>query len=188
MRRRPLTHYNARMSIPGDMPPYQLPEDKLLAQCRFSTFTSSGPGGQHRNRTHAAVRVTHVPTGITAVATDSRSQRENRIHAIRELRHKLAMELRREIIVDPLTYRPPAWFAEYPKLRMSPKNPLYPPTVAAVLDLLKAVHWQVPTAANLLGLSTSAMLRFLHDDGHVWASVNRQRSELSLPPLPTPHR
>jgi len=171
------------MNAPGDVPPYDLPEDRLLKQCRFEAFVGAGPGGQKRNRTYAAVRITHLRTGISAVATDSRSQRENRIHAIRELRHKLALELRRDIVIDPLTYRPPAWFADYPKLHMSPKNPLYPATIATALDVLKATHWQVPAAASLLGLTTSALMRFLRDDGHLWATVNRHRAELSMPPL-----
>src|SRR6478672_6966329 len=107
--------------------PWELAEDKLLAECRIDAFVGSGPGGQKRHKTNAAIRVTHLPTKITAVATDSRSQRENKIHAIRELRHKLAMEVREEI--DPVTYRPPEWFGEYPALHINPKNPLYPSAV-----------------------------------------------------------
>lgn len=172
----------------ADMPPYELPDDKLLAECRLTAFTSSGPGGQHRNRTYAAVRISHLPTGISAVATDSRSQRENRIHALRALRHKLALELRRDLTIDPLTYQPPAWFAEYPKLHMSPRNSLYPATMATVLDVLKAAHWQAPAAAALLNLTTSALVRFLHNDPPLWAAVNRHRAELAMPPLSAPGR
>ncbi len=168
-------------------PPYSLPDDKLLAQCRLDSFVASGPGGQHRNRTNTAVRATHLPTRISAVAADSRSHRENQIHAIRELRHKLAMELRRETIADPHTYRPPAWFADYPKLHMSPKNPLYPATIAAVLDVLNAVHWEVTPAAALLGETYSALLRFLHDDGPLWMHVNRRRAQLGMNALVSRH-
>jgi hypothetical protein len=167
----------------GDVPPYELPEDKLLAQCRFEAFVASGPGGQRRNRTYAAVRLTHLPTGISASSTDSRSQRENRIHAIRGLRHKLALQLRRDITIDPLAYRPPAWFAEYPGLHMSPTNRLYPATIATVLDVLNATHWQIAAAASLLGISSSALTRFLHDDGHLWAAVNQHRAESGMPAL-----
>src|SRR2546429_419957 len=122
-----------------------LSDEKLLAQCRLESFVASGPGGQKRHKTNAAVRITHLPTKIHAVATDSRSHRENQIHALRELRHKLALELRSEI--DPLTYRPPGFFAEYPGLRMNPKNPLYPETIAQVLDVLHAMQQDVPRAA-----------------------------------------
>src|SRR5687767_7761310 len=100
--------------------PWELPDDKLLLDCRIDAFVGSGPGGQKRHKTNAAIRVTHLPTKITAVAQDSRSQRENKIHAIRELRHKLAIAIRSE--VDPLRFVPPEWFAQYPGLHMNTKN------------------------------------------------------------------
>src|SRR5438105_12326392 len=107
--------------------PFALPDDKLLAECKLDSYVASGPGGQKRHKTNAAVRITHLPTKITATASDSRSHRENQIHALRNLRHKLAMELRREI--DPLEYRPVNWFSQYPGLRMNPKNPRYPAAI-----------------------------------------------------------
>lgn len=161
--------------------PWDLPEDKLLKECRLEAFVGKGPGGQKRHKTNAAVRVTHLPTGIHAIAQESRSQRENKIHAIRRLRHKLAMEIRRE--VDPLTFRAPEWFHEYEGLRMSDKNPLYPATLATVLDLLAAVHWEVARTAIMLGITTSALVRFLHDDPAAWEKVNRLRGELGMEKL-----
>jgi hypothetical protein len=165
-----------------DVPPWELPDDKLLAECRMDSYVASGPGGQKRHKTNAAVRLTHLPTKITATATDSRSHRENQIHAVRNLRHKLATELRREI-ADLSNYRPPRWFDEYPSLRINPKNPKYPSAVAEVLDVLKAMHWEPGRAAVMLGLGTGALTRFLHDDPAVWTKVNATREELGLPPL-----
>src|SRR5262245_29505325 len=100
--------------------PWDLPDEKLLRECRMESFVASGSGGQKRHKTNAAVRITHLPTKIVAAATDSRSHRENQIHALRNLRHKLALEIRREI--DPLEYLPPQWLEQYEKLRMNPKN------------------------------------------------------------------
>ena len=166
----------------ADVRPWELPDDKLLAECRFYAFVGSGPGGQKRHKTNAAVRYTHAASGITAVAQDSRSQRENKIHALRTLRHKLAMELpRRE--VDAQTYRPPGWLAEYPGLRMNAKNPLYPSAVAEVLDVMKAMGWEVARAAVMLGVTTSALTRFLHDDPALWTKVNATRAELGMSAL-----
>ena len=161
--------------------PWELPDDKLLLDCRIDAFVASGPGGQKRHKTNAAIRVTHLPTKITAVAQDSRSQRENKIHAIRELRHKLAISIRHEI--DPLTFSPPEFFAQYPGLHINPKNPLYPTALATVLDVLKATHWAVANGAVLLGQTTSALTRFLHDDPALWTHVNDKRAELGLKPL-----
>src|SRR5688572_7477363 len=120
---------------PGSTPPWELSDEKLLAEVRIDSYVASGPGGQKRHKTNAAVRMTHEPTRVVATATDSRSHRENHIHALRNLRHKLAMELRREI-ADAADYRPPPWFADYPALRINPKNPKYPAAVAEALDVL----------------------------------------------------
>jgi len=161
--------------------PWELPDEKLLAECRFEAFRSSGPGGQKKNKSSVAVRYTHLPTGIHASATDSRSQRENRIHALRHLRHKLAIEIRHEI--DPVAYQPPAWLAEYPGLHINPKNAVYPSAVAEVLDLIKGMQWSIGRAAVMLGLTTSALTRFLHDNPPLWAKVNQMRGELGMKPL-----
>ncbi len=45
---------------------------------RMDVFRASGAGGQHVNRTESGVRLTHLPTGIVAESTDSRSQHKNR--------------------------------------------------------------------------------------------------------------
>lgn len=57
-----------------------LPEHlaKLLKECDVETYRASGPGGQHRNKTESAVRLTHRATGITRVGTEHRSQLRNR--------------------------------------------------------------------------------------------------------------
>ena len=51
----------------------------------FSTMRSSGPGGQHVNKTESAVRVTHTPTGLSATAREERSQQQNRKLALARL-------------------------------------------------------------------------------------------------------
>src|SRR3954462_11561756 len=107
---------------PGEVSPWELPDEKLLAQCRWEAYRGSGPGGQKRNKTSSAIRVTHLPTKIQAIAEESRSQSENRIHAMRRIRHKLAMELRRDI--DVIDFHPPDWFEPYRAagLHMAEKN------------------------------------------------------------------
>lgn len=51
----------------------------------MQTFRASGPGGQHRNVTNSAVRLRHLPSGVTVVATESRSQHRNREKAFSRL-------------------------------------------------------------------------------------------------------
>ena len=61
-----------------------------LSDLRWETMRASGPGGQHVNRTESAVRVTHLPTGTQANATEERSQHRNRKLALARLVRKLS--------------------------------------------------------------------------------------------------
>lgn len=64
-----------------------LPENlkQLKQDCDVETYRASGPGGQHRNKTESAVRMTHRPTGIVRVATEHRSQLRNRELALERI-------------------------------------------------------------------------------------------------------
>jgi protein subunit release factor B len=75
-----------------------LPEsdEELLRECEVDTFRSSGPGGQHVNKTESAVRVKHLPSGIVVTSQQERSQHRNKALCLEKLRAK----------VERLNYRP----------------------------------------------------------------------------------
>src|SRR5215216_3670260 len=86
-----------------------LSDGAFSVDCRWEAFRGPGPGGQKRNKTSSAVRVTHEPSGLSALAGESRSQARNRAKALERLKHRLAVELRRPVDLD--RFESPPWLA-----------------------------------------------------------------------------
>jgi hypothetical protein len=160
-------------------------DDELWKQCRREAFRGSGPGGQKRNKTSSAVRVVHEPTGMAAVASESRSQAENRGRAFRRLRKALAMEVRQPL--DASTFVPPTWFAERfggnRPITLSDKNEIFLPVAGMVLDVLEATSGSVADAARLLDIGTARFVSILESDEVLWSYANRIRAACGLKTL-----
>jgi len=70
-------------------PTYETDPEILKHQVIIETYRSSGPGGQRKNKTETSVRLSHIPSEITVVATERRSQAQNLKLAFERLRDRL---------------------------------------------------------------------------------------------------
>jgi hypothetical protein len=149
-----------------------LSDEQLLTDCRVEAFRGPGPGGQKRNKTSSAIRLTHKPSGLSAISTESRSQQRNRRTALDRLRHRMALLVREEVDL-----------ADLPKpeiLEVSRRASDYPAAMGKVLDVLDRAGWSISDAAKILGVSTGQLVGFLRSDGPLFAEINRRRREKGL--------
>ena len=151
-------------------------DDALIAQCEVDRYRASGPGGQHRNKTESAVRLRHKLTGVTAIGEDSRSQSENKLHAVRRLRAAIALDVR-----EPAAPQPSERLAAFVAAGTAPlgaKTRLtgeYWAAIAELLDRLVANNLEIATTAQQLGITTGALSKLLLHDESVGRAVNDLR-------------
>jgi predicted TIM-barrel fold metal-dependent hydrolase len=150
-----------------------LADDELLAECRVDTFRGTGRGGQKRNRTESAVRVTHEPSATSASSDESRSQHTNRQLAVRLLRWELALASRNP---NPEATNQSASLPGW-------RSPEYAAWLATALDHLAACGYQVGQAARELGMSTGKLVHEFGRHSRVWDAVNHARGDQGMPPL-----
>ena len=130
----------------------------------------TGPGGQKRNKTESAVRVTHVATGLSAIDDVERSQHINRHHALQKLRLEFALHLR----CEPTTWKQPV---------PSSSSDNFPLWAAVALDALFATDFKLSEAVAILETTTSQLVKNLQKLPALWQFVNAERVKRGLSPL-----
>ena len=163
------------------MHPAALPADDLLLQCDETRTRRSGPGGQHRNKVETAVVLVHRPTGLSAEASERRSQAENRRVALWRLRLALALSHR-----EPPAATPSSLWASRVRGRqivIAADHDDYPSLVAEAIDRLATVGFEMRPAADALGVSMSQLTKLFRKVPAAWVAVNRLRGEAGLTPL-----
>lgn len=162
-------------------------DDALIAQSEVDRYRASGPGGQHRNKTESAVRLRHKLTGTTAIGEDSRSQSENKLHAVRRLRSAIALEVREPVELDGFVpSRRLAAFVAAGTAPLGVKTRLtgeYWAAIAELLDLLVAGELEIGATAQRLGITTGATSKLLLHDDQVARVVNDLRRGRGMRPL-----
>ena len=162
-------------------------DDALIAQCEVDRYRASGPGGQHRNKTESAVRLRHRLTGVTAIGEDSRSQAENKVHAVRRLRAAIALSVREPVALD--GHAPSPRLAALVAAGTAPLGARtrltgdYWAAIAELLDLLVAGDVEIAATAQRLGITTGALSKLVLHDDQVARAVNDLRRARGMRPL-----
>lgn len=160
------------------VPDYALDDQALLASCDLRRSLSSGPGGQHAQKTRSAVCLSHRPSGLRVHCEEERNATRNQARALARLRIRLACQQR--------GYADQQWITacrQGSRLRAAPGRPAYVLLVALILDVLEAEAGQLAACAQALATSSSQILRILQQDKEVWAATQALRQRHGLAAL-----
>lgn len=142
--------------------PACLSDEALLAEVSATPTRASGPGGQHRNKVSTAMRLVHRPTGVVALAAESREATRNREQALLRLRRRLAAEVRTPVELE--GFEPSELFVRRTggaRLAVSEGHADAPALVAEALDVLAAAGDDPLMAASALRIAVSRFVKVL---------------------------
>jgi len=140
----------------------RMPDTALLKLAEESRYKSTGKGGQKKNKTENAVRLTLGDLLVTESGT--RSQATNRLGALKKLRLAIALDLTKGSEFRTLMSSPPEEIVPYlgtAELRINPKNPVYSIYIGYLMDRYGAHFGELVPLAKELGYSRTQLTRFI---------------------------
>ncbi|MCM8537975.1 MAG: peptide chain release factor-like protein [Lentisphaeraceae bacterium] len=149
----------------------QLDENDFLKHCTLDFYKARGPGGQKKNKTESAVRLTHNDSSVAATASEDRKQSVNKSKAIKRLKLELAFTMRCPAV---------PWKGQ---MDMNPSNKHYSLFCACLFDHLEENDWQISTVAEAYKLSTNKLIKIISKSDTLWQEVNKRRTSLNHKPL-----
>ena len=140
----------------------RLPDIDLLKSCRMDVYKATGKGGQKKNKTSNAIRLTLE--NLVVYESKSRSKNENLSHALKKMRIEIAtdssdLSLKRESVK-----RAPSEIENYinsPVIRINERNTVYPFFIGFLVTsfIRNRGSWQ--RIAEDFGTSSSQVRRFV---------------------------
>jgi hypothetical protein len=166
--------------VEREVHPAAYDEDRLLAECEMTRGRGSGPGGQHRNKVHTLVQLTHTPSGVQAHAGERREPEVNKRVAIKRLRLELGIRVRIEVPDGEI--RSSLWRSRCKNQRIvcAADHADFPVLLAEALDVIHASGWDTKKAAVRLEVSMSQLIKLIAKHMPALVKVNHERGELGL--------
>ncbi len=142
-------------------------DNELLKECDISIFKATGKGGQKRNKTSSAVRLTHKEFDISVYDSSTRSQHDNKLKSLKKLRNEIALEIRGDDF-------------EFNMTEISLRNPQYHLWIAKLFDALENCEFRTKDVAEQFNFSNSKLLKLIYRDTVLWQKLNNCRTKLGL--------
>lgn len=154
-----------------------LSDEALAAVCDLEFFKGSGPGGQKRNKSSSAVRVSlkDLPE-LTASDCTERSQHRNRANALQKLRIAIALRCRQEVPTE----------ENLVPLETSITSSRYPLLAAQLLDIFAASGFDHRRCAEVYHTTPTAWIKKCFRDKQLFQEINRLRQSAGMTPFAAP--
>ncbi|MFK7778352.1 MAG: peptide chain release factor-like protein [Gimesia sp.] len=154
----------------------------LLKDCQIRHVRRSGPGGQHRNKVETGVVIKHLPTNITAEASEKRQQGRNRSMALFRLRINLAIDHRMEAVPEEPSalWQRRLWNGT---LKVNSEHVDFPALLSEALDAIAHFQFDIKASSQYFQCSSSQLIKFLKKEPRAFTIFNRKRCESGLHPL-----
>lgn len=148
-------------------------DEALLRKCRMDIFKATGKGGQKKNKTSNAIRLTLNHLSVTATA--SRSRQENISKAVKKMRMEIALDLFEVEENRSGVEKLPATLDSYIRkgmLRINEKNPLYAMFTGIMLDIYLGNRGDIRKIAEKIETSSSQIHRFISNHPALLQKIN----------------
>lgn len=162
------------------MHPADLSPSELLEQCDVTRTRRSGPGGQNRNKVETAIVLIYRPTGVTAQASERRSQGENQQMALFRLRLQLAIRIR--TLRDLQSGASALWRSRLrgTRIEVSETHDDFPQLLAESLDVHKQLDCRMPDVAAALGTTVSQLTKLWKKAPEALQLINSDRVQRGM--------